>query len=101
MNQRTRRLIAGISFVGLAEGGAGVVPSQLVEARAAFTASSNGLAGALSPTELHEAQQALDLATREFDAHGDTLAMRALASIAKLKAELADAFAMTGRSSRG
>lgn len=93
MNIRTKRLIAGISFAGLLDGCAAVVPHHLLEARAAYTASINGLAGTLTPSELRDAKLALDQATKEFESNGDTAALLDYAYIARRRVELADAVA--------
>jgi outer membrane protein OmpA-like peptidoglycan-associated protein len=71
-------------------------PSQLAEARSAYTTSSNnGLTAKLSPTELYDAKKVLDKADLEFQQHGDTNECRDLAYIAQRKLELADVKART------
>jgi outer membrane protein OmpA-like peptidoglycan-associated protein len=70
-------------------------PPQLVEARTAYTASNNGLAAKLTPTELHDAWIVLAKANKEFDEHGDTTMCRDYAYIAQNKLQLADVKART------
>jgi len=70
-------------------------PPQLVTARNAYTASNNGLAGKLTPAELHDAWIVLDKANKEFDQHGDTTTCRDLTYIAQNKLALADVKART------
>ncbi|MBI5547654.1 MAG: OmpA family protein [Deltaproteobacteria bacterium] len=95
MNIKTKNMIAGLALAGTFGGCASVVPAQLVEARAVYSTSSNGLASKMTPTELYEAKKALDQANGEFTAHGDTLAVRDYSYIAKRKTELADVKART------
>jgi len=66
MTLNTKILIAGISVAGTLAGCASVAPAQLVSARAAYTASSDGLAAKLSPTDLYDAKKSLDQANKEF-----------------------------------
>lgn len=82
-------------IVGLSVGCATTAPAELVDARTAFTASNNGLAAKLSPTELHDAWVVLDKANKEFDQHGATTACRDYAYIAQNKVQLADVKART------
>jgi outer membrane protein OmpA-like peptidoglycan-associated protein len=86
---------ATIASVALMFGCATTPPPQLVDARTAYTASSNGLAAQLTPTELYDASVALAKANAEFDAHGDTLRCRDYAYIAQNKVQLADVKART------
>ena len=88
-------VLATIASVGLMLGCATTAPPQLVEARTAYAASSNGLAAKLTPTELHDAELVLAKANAEFDAHGDTLQCRDYAYIAQNKIQLADVKART------
>jgi outer membrane protein OmpA-like peptidoglycan-associated protein len=98
MKIRTQTMIA----TGLALAGAGFLsacattaPAQLVDARAAYTASSSGLAAKLSPTEIYDAKKVLDKANQEFDKNGDTEECRDLAYIATRKLGLAEVKART------
>ena len=80
---------------GTARACATTAPAQLVDARTAYAASSNGLAAKLSPTELYDAKKVLDKANLEFDQHGDTEECRDLAYIAYRKLGLAEVKART------
>lgn len=95
MNIKNKSLITTVAFMGLMGGCATVAPNQLVEARAAYLVSSNGLAAAMAPTDLYDAQKSLDKANQEFTEHGDTNECRDYAYIAYRKIELADAKAQT------
>jgi len=88
-------IVATLFSAGLMLGCATTPPPQLVDARTAYTASNNGLAAKLTPTELHDAALVLAKANAEFDAHGDTLQCRDYAYIAQNKIELADVKART------
>jgi outer membrane protein OmpA-like peptidoglycan-associated protein len=95
MKTRNTGLLATLAFAGLASGCATTAPTELVEARTAFTASNSGLAAKLTPTELHDAWMVLSKANKEFDEHGDTTVCRDYAYIAQRKLELADVKART------
>jgi outer membrane protein OmpA-like peptidoglycan-associated protein len=95
MKTRNTGLLATLAFAGLASGCATTAPTELVEARTAFTASNSGLAAKLTPTELHDAWMVLSKANKEFDEHGDTTVCRDYAYIAGRKLELADVKART------
>ena len=95
MKTMSMYLLATIALAGLMIGCAHTPPPQLVDARNAFTASNNGLAAKLTPTELHDAWLVLGKANREFDEHGDTTICRDLAYIAQNKVQLADVKART------
>ena len=96
MNLKTMHLIPGLCFAGLLGGCATAAPpATLVEARNAYTISSNGLANTMAPTELYDAKKALDRANSEFAAKGDTPEMRDYSYIAERKIELADVKART------
>jgi len=82
-------------IVGLSGGCATTAPTELVDARTAFTASNSGLAAKLSPTELHDAWVVLDKANKEFDENGATNTCRDYAYIAQNKLQLADVKART------
>jgi outer membrane protein OmpA-like peptidoglycan-associated protein len=88
-------LFAIAAFAGLMSACATTPPPQLVDARTAYTASSNGLAAKLTPTELHDAWIVLAKANKEFDENGDTTECRDLAYIAQNKVQLADVKART------
>ena len=95
MKTRNMSLFASIAFAGLMSGCATTAPPELVRARSAYTASNNGLAAKLSPTELHDAWIVLAKANAEFDEHGDTTECRDYAYIAQNKLDLADVKART------
>jgi len=95
MKTRIESLIATATFVGLITGCATTAPTQLVEARNSYAASSTGLAAKLTPTELYDAKKVLDKANTEFAQHGDTLVCRDYSYIAQRKLELADVKART------
>jgi outer membrane protein OmpA-like peptidoglycan-associated protein len=95
MKTKNTGLLATLAFAGLASGCATTAPTELVEARTAFTASNSGLAAKLTPTELHDAWMVLSKANKEFDEHGDTTVCRDYAYIAGRKLELADVKART------
>jgi outer membrane protein OmpA-like peptidoglycan-associated protein len=86
-----------MALAGLMIGCATTASGQLIEARKAYTQSSNGLAAKLTPTELYDAKKVLDKANKEFEDHGDTLKCRDYAYIAHRKLELADVKARTER----
>jgi outer membrane protein OmpA-like peptidoglycan-associated protein len=88
-------LFATVAFAGSILGCAHNPSPQLLEARAAYTASNNGLAAKLTPTELHDAWLVLAKANEEFDSHGDTIKCRDLTYIAQNKLQLADVKART------
>jgi outer membrane protein OmpA-like peptidoglycan-associated protein len=88
-------LFATVAFVGLILGCATTPPPQLIDARTAYTASNNGLAAKLTPTELHDAWLVLAKANEEYDDHGDTTRCRDYAYIAQNKIQLADVKART------
>jgi outer membrane protein OmpA-like peptidoglycan-associated protein len=95
MKTRIKSLLATVAFVGLQSGCATTVPPELIQARTSYTASNNGLAAKLTPTELHDAWTVLAKANKEFDEHGDTTMCRDYAYIAQRKLELADVKART------
>jgi outer membrane protein OmpA-like peptidoglycan-associated protein len=88
-------LIVIAALAGLTSACAHTAPDQLVQARAAYTTSSTGLASKLMPTDLYEAKKALDKADQEFTEHGDTMECRDYAYVAQRKVELTDVKART------
>lgn len=97
MNTVIKMMLAFVAIAGLTGGCATTAPPELVQARASYVASSNGLASKLTPAELHEASTALAKANQEFEQHGATTACRDLAYIAQRKVQLADAKARTAQ----
>ena len=95
MTFTTKSLIASLSLAGMLAGCASVPPQQLVDARNAYSTSSEGLAATMAPTALYDAKKALDRANKEFDSNGDTAAVRDLSYVAFRKTELADTTART------
>src|SRR5688572_17032498 len=96
MKIRNQTMIATtLALAGLMGACATTAPAQLVDARAAYTASSSGLAAKLSPTEVYDAKKVLDKANLEFDQNGDTEECRDLAYIAYRKLGLAEVKART------
>jgi outer membrane protein OmpA-like peptidoglycan-associated protein len=103
MKTKNTSLLATVALAGALAGGlaglmggcATTAPTELVEARTAYTASNNGLAAKLTPTELHDAWVVLAKANKEFDEHGDTTVCRDYAYIANNKLQLADVKART------
>ncbi|MBU0994191.1 MAG: OmpA family protein [Proteobacteria bacterium] len=67
-------------------------PKELLNARSAFEAASEGPAAKLTPAELHKAQEALELAEQSFIKDKNSYKTRDLAYVAQRKAELAGAF---------
>jgi outer membrane protein OmpA-like peptidoglycan-associated protein len=95
MNIKNTSLFATVAFAGLIGACAHTASPQLIEARNAYTASNNGLAGKLAPTELYDAWTVLSKANKEFDEHGDTTMCRDYTYIAQRKLQLADVKART------
>jgi outer membrane protein OmpA-like peptidoglycan-associated protein len=95
MKTKNTSLLATVALAGFMGGCATTAPTELVEARTAYTASNNGLAAKLTPTELHDAWIVLAKANKEFDEHGDTTVCRDYAYIANNKLQLADVKART------
>jgi len=95
MNTTIKTSFAAVAFTVLFSSCASTVPPELVQARASYAASSNGLAAKLTPAELNDAATVLARANKEFDQHGDTTTCRDYAYIAQRKVELADAKART------
>jgi len=95
MNPSNKFLLATLALSGLISGCTSVAPTLLVDARGAYAASTQGLAGKLTPTELYDARKVLDKANLEFEEHGDTESCRDLAYVAGRKVELADVKART------
>lgn len=88
-------VIVTAAFAGFTGACAHNPPTELIEARQAYTTSSAGLAAKLTPTELYDARKALDKAEQEFAANGDSLECRDYAYIAQRKIELTDVKART------
>ena len=74
-------------LAGLIGCGAAAVPQELSAARAARVRAASGPAASLNPTDLHQAQQALDRAERSFDENGDAQVTRDLSYAAERQFE--------------
>lgn len=95
MKLNTNSLMAALALAALLSGCAASAPTQLVEARNAYTTSSKGIAAQLAPTDLYDAKKALDAADHEFAANGDTPEVHDYAYIANRKIQLAEVNART------
>ena len=91
----SKNFLSTLALTGLMTGCATATPSFLTQARDSYSASTQGLAGKLTPTELYDAKKVLDKANIEFETHGDTLECRDLSYVAQRKVELADVKART------
>jgi outer membrane protein OmpA-like peptidoglycan-associated protein len=82
----------GIAILAAAAAGCGTTnpPSELVDARAAYTRASAGPAAQESPADLHTAKQALDAAERQFKDEGDEQGTKDTSYIALRRTELAE-----------
>lgn len=65
-------------------------PPELVNARAAYTRASGGIAAQLNPTDLHTAKESLDVAEQSFKDDSDSEATRDRAYVAERRTELAE-----------
>jgi outer membrane protein OmpA-like peptidoglycan-associated protein len=86
-----KNLIAAVAIAALAACGAHRPPQELVDARVAYATASEGNAAKLVPAELHDAENALNRAEREFDDDDDSQKTKDLAYIALRKAQRAEA----------
>lgn len=77
--------------VALLTGCAHTVPSELVNARAAYQRVSNGPAARLVPAEVHKAKVALAAAERSYEDDAGSYQTRDLAYVAHRKSQIADA----------
>ena len=100
MNTRTQSLMTAVALAGFLGACASAPPTHLVDVRNAYVASSNGLAGQLTPTELYDAKKVLDKANREFAENGNTAECRDYCYIAHRKVALADVKARTEQDRR-
>jgi outer membrane protein OmpA-like peptidoglycan-associated protein len=91
-------LAVPVTLVGVAAcGGERVPPQSLVDARADFYRAKDGVAARLDPTDVHEADLALQKAERAWDQSPEDPSTVDLAIIADRKALLAQSVAMTLR----
>ena len=85
-----------VTLVGMAAcGGERMPPKALVDARAAFYQARDGVAARLDPTDLHEADIALQRAERAWERAPDEATTVDLAVVADRKAQLAQSAALT------
>jgi outer membrane protein OmpA-like peptidoglycan-associated protein len=84
-----------IAVAGAIGCGAAAVPPELAGARAARARAESGPAATLNPTDLHQAQQALDAAEKSFDENGDAQVTRDLGYAAERQFETAESRART------
>jgi outer membrane protein OmpA-like peptidoglycan-associated protein len=82
-----------VACAGLFGACAVAVPSELVDARAAYQRASTGPAAKAAPAEVHVANKALAKAEQSFKDNSDSYQTRDLAYVAQRKAELAEATA--------
>ena len=90
---KTNNLLIVVACAGLFGGCAAAVPSELVNARAAYQRASTGPAVQAAPAELHVANQALAKAEQSFQDNSDSYQTRDLAYVAERKSEIAEAIA--------
>jgi outer membrane protein OmpA-like peptidoglycan-associated protein len=88
-------LVTGVLMTALTACGVTLPPPELLQARESYLRVSRGPAGQLKPDEVHEAKEALDGAEAAFDKKGDTQDVKDEAYAAGLKAEQAEADALT------
>lgn len=84
-------LLASLSALLMACGGAAVPPQELNDARAAYAEAAKGPAADLAPAQLDTAKQSLDIAQRSFDEEGPSQKTKDLAYVAQRRAEIAGA----------
>jgi uncharacterized protein DUF4398 len=95
--QRFVRLLCGSIAVGILSvaGCAAVVPRELADARLAYRHASNSRAASLSPAELHNAKEALNVAEASWSHDPESNQTRDLAYVAQRRAQLAEAKGFT------
>jgi outer membrane protein OmpA-like peptidoglycan-associated protein len=90
--------LVGMGASVLACGGAGLPPKALVDARSEFQQAKTGVAIQLDPTDVHEADLALQKAENAWQSEPDDPNTIDLAVIAQRKAQIAEAVAATMKS---
>jgi outer membrane protein OmpA-like peptidoglycan-associated protein len=90
---KTNNVLIFVACAGLLAGCAAAVPSELVNARAAYRRASTGPAAHAAPAQLHVANKALAKAEQSFKDSPDSYQTRDLAYVAERKAEFAEATA--------
>jgi outer membrane protein OmpA-like peptidoglycan-associated protein len=83
--------LALVMTLGTVGCGVAATPKQLLEARSAYAAAASGPAGTLTPAELVDAKQALDVAERRFEHDGATGQTFDAAYVAERRAQIANA----------
>ena len=76
--------------VGSVACGTTAPPSELVDARAAYSRAAGGPAAQLNPADLHTAKEGLDAAERQFADESDSQGTKDTAYVALRRAELAE-----------
>jgi outer membrane protein OmpA-like peptidoglycan-associated protein len=90
---KTNHILIVLACAGFFAGCAATVPSELVNARAAYQRASAGPAAQAAPAQLHVANRALAKAEQSFQDNPDSYQTRDLAYVALRKSELAEATA--------
>lgn len=90
---RILSLIPALALTALVTACASSPPSELIAARDAYAAASQGTASKMAPAELKTAEQALDRAERSFKDDGADVKTVDLAYIAQRRAQIATAIA--------
>jgi outer membrane protein OmpA-like peptidoglycan-associated protein len=88
---KTLQLFILVTFAAYFAGCATVAPIELVNARSAYQAASDGPAQQLVPAELHKAHESLNLAEQSFLKEPDSYKTKDLAYVAQRKSEQAGA----------
>lgn len=99
--KRYNLVLLSASALALLVGCAHAPPSELVEARAAYTRAESGPSKKYTPAELHVARESLTRAETAFADDGDTILVRDQAYIARRKAEIAEGLARTEMHRKG
>jgi outer membrane protein OmpA-like peptidoglycan-associated protein len=68
-----------------------MAPAELVAARSSYNRAEHGAAAKYNPADLHEAQEAIQVAERSFAENGDTQRTKDLAYTADLRVQIAEA----------
>ncbi|MFO7569418.1 MAG: OmpA family protein [Smithellaceae bacterium] len=92
---KTKHFLIIVTSAVLLAGCATVPPNELVSARQAYQTASVGPAAKLAPAELHQAQEALNLAEESFRKDSDSAKTKDLAYVAQRRAQLAGAVGAT------
>lgn len=82
--------VLSVSTFAMAGCGTTAPPSELVDARAAYSRAAAGPAAQLDPADLHTAKESLDAAERQFADESDSPGTKDTAYVALRRAELAE-----------